>query len=87
MGEIGWQILLRFDMILKSKTGDILLGLLVLLALIAIGYMGEIKQDLTYHKLVDNRIILGIPNFWNVISSLSFLLVGFLGNPSYSYFG
>ena len=74
-------------MILKSKTGDILLGLLVLLALIAIGYMGEIKQDLTYHKLVDNRIILGIPNFWNVISSLSFLLVGFLGNPSYSYFG
>lgn len=38
-----------------------------------------IHQDETYHLFADSRTIFGIPNFWNVISNLPFLLVGAAG--------
>ena len=41
--------------------------------------MKPIVQDLSYHSFADKRSILGIQNFWNVISNLPFLLVGLLG--------
>ena len=38
-----------------------------------------IPQDQTYHQFADQRIIFGIPNFWNVVSNLPFLAVGAAG--------
>ena len=38
-----------------------------------------IPQDPQYHQFVDSRTILGIANFWNVISNLPFLVVGVAG--------
>lgn len=38
-----------------------------------------IAQDPSYHHFVDQRVILGIPNFWNVVSNLAFLVVGVMG--------
>lgn len=38
-----------------------------------------IPQDPAYHRLADARTFFGIPNFLNVASSASFLLVGALG--------
>lgn len=38
-----------------------------------------IPQDPAYHGFADSRTILGVPNFWNVVSNLPFLLVGLLG--------
>jgi hypothetical protein len=35
-----------------------------------------IPQDQSYHQFADQRTILGIPNFWNVVSNLPFLAVG-----------
>lgn len=32
-----------------------------------------------YHQLADARTVLGIPNFWNVVSNLPFLVAGVLG--------
>src|SRR5215468_7870367 len=32
-----------------------------------------ILQDQNYHQFADQRTILGIPNFWNVVSNLPFL--------------
>jgi hypothetical protein len=38
-----------------------------------------IPQDQSYHEFADQRTILGIPNFWNVVSNLPFLTVGAAG--------
>ena len=38
-----------------------------------------VSQDESFHLFADNRILLGIPNFWNVVSNLPFLLVGIAG--------
>jgi hypothetical protein len=36
-------------------------------------------QDPAYHGLADRRVILGIPNFGDVVSNVAFLLVGAAG--------
>ncbi len=41
--------------------------------------MPPIPQDQSYHQFADQRTILGIPNFWNVVSNLPFLVVGAAG--------
>lgn len=49
---------------------------------LAIGFLifyPPIYQDESYHAFADQRTILGIPNFWNVISNLGFLIVGVQG--------
>jgi hypothetical protein len=38
-----------------------------------------IVQDQNYHLFADGRAILGIPNFWNVVSNLPFAIVALLG--------
>lgn len=38
-----------------------------------------IRQDPGYHHFADARTLLGIPNFWNVISNLPFLLAAAFG--------
>ena len=38
-----------------------------------------IPQDPSYHQFADQRTILGVPNFWNVVSNLPFLAVGAAG--------
>jgi hypothetical protein len=36
-------------------------------------------QDPTYHLFADDRAFAGVPNFWNVVTNLPFLLVGAFG--------
>jgi len=60
------------------------LPVLVLLGLMATSLGGllllpPIPQDQSYHQFADQRTILGIPNFWNVVSNLPFLAVGVAG--------
>src|SRR5262245_27190595 len=38
-----------------------------------------VVQNQGYHAFADTRRLLGIPNFWNVVSNLPFVLVGILG--------
>ena len=38
-----------------------------------------ILQDPAYHLFADHRTLLGIPNFWNVITNLAFLAAALLG--------
>lgn len=42
-------------------------------------YAGPVAQDPAYHQFADTRRLLGINNFWNVVSNLPFLMVGILG--------
>ena len=48
-------------------------------AVLALALYGPIPQDPAYHVFADQRPLLGIPNFWNVISNLPLLIVGLVG--------
>ena len=58
-----------------------LLAFLVLMAASLIGLLllPPISQDQTYHDFADQRAILGIPHFWNVVSNLPFIAIGTAG--------
>ena len=52
------------------------------LGIVALGFvfcLPPIPQDQKYHAFADDRTMLGMPNFLNVASNLSFLVVGVLG--------
>jgi hypothetical protein len=38
-----------------------------------------VAQDQSYHGFADQRTFIGIPNFWNVVSNLPFVVVGAVG--------
>jgi hypothetical protein len=57
---------------------------LVFLILMAVSIIGllllpPITQNQNYHDFADQRTILGIPYFWNVVSNLPFIAVGATG--------
>lgn len=50
--------------------------------LVGIGVMfllSPIPQDPSYHQFSDVRALAGVPNFWNVVSNVAFLIVGCYG--------
>lgn len=55
------------------------LSALAALSLLVLLLLPPIPQSQSYHAFADRRMLLGIPNFWNVASNLPFLLVGTLG--------
>jgi hypothetical protein len=62
----------------KADKLKYLFGLSIL-AIIAVFLLPAIPQDQSYHSFADRRELFGIPNFWNVISNIPFLIVGILG--------
>lgn len=52
----------------------IVLGVLLFLIL-----MPPLPQNQSYHAFADQRTLLGIPNFWDVVSNLPFAVVGLIG--------
>lgn len=63
----------------KENTGFLLLTSLVFIAIIGMFLMQPIKQNEHYHSFSDELSLFAIPNFLNVVSNLSFLIVGFFG--------
>ncbi len=63
----------------REKTGYIILAILAILVLIVIIIASPIEQNQSYHKFSDDNTFFNVPNFWNVISNLPFMIVGFLG--------
>ncbi len=63
----------------KEKTGIALIAFVAVLGMVGVGMLEPIAQDVEYHLFKDRRVVLGIPNFWNVVSNLPFLLVGIMG--------
>ena len=53
--------------------------LLSMLALVVTLLSDPIAQDPLYHEFSDSRNLLSIPNFFNVVSNVPFLIVGLLG--------
>ncbi len=62
----------------SSPAIKVLVGL-VLIAAVAMFLLPAIPQDPGYHDFADDRTILGVPNFWNVVSNILFLPLGMLG--------
>ena len=48
-------------------------------AVLALALHAPIPQDPRYHSFADTRVILGVPNFWNVVTNVPFLFVGVAG--------
>lgn len=46
---------------------------------VAVAFLEPIAQPSAYHVFADRRRIWGVPNFWDVVSSLPFLAVGLAG--------
>ena len=64
---------------MHPKRKLLILVLISFMAFAAMFFVKPIPQDEAYHKFADQREILGIPNFWNVISNIPFFLVGLIG--------
>lgn len=48
-------------------------------ALMVVCMMAPLPQDTGYHDFADQRTMLGIPHFWNVVSNAPFAVVGIWG--------
>jgi Ceramidase len=56
----------------------LILGITVLSA-VTLFSINPIRQDSGYHLFADTRVIAQLPNFFNVVSNLPFLVIGFQG--------
>jgi hypothetical protein len=61
------------------STRTILLIALSAILVVAVFFIDPIPQDPSYHAFADSRLLLKIPNFWNVMSNIPFLIVGGAG--------
>jgi hypothetical protein len=52
---------------------------LLLVSIVALSFAGPHAQDPTYHDYGDQRFIMGIPYFWNVVSNLPMFFIGAYG--------
>lgn len=64
---------------MKVQIKLLLLGVITVLAIIAVVMQDPIPQDQLYHVFADRTTWLGVPNFANVISNVPFLFVGVFG--------
>jgi len=48
-------------------------------AIVVTVFLPRIPQDPHYHAFADTRTVAGVPNFWNVVSNLGFVIVGLGG--------
>ena len=60
-----------------SRELLILAALAASLAVLILGF-APIQQPSGYHDLADQRSILGIAHFWNVVSNAPFLVIGLI---------
>ena len=68
-------------MLVSAINSRHLLGLLafMLASLLGLFLLPPIIQNQNYHDFADQRTLLGIPNFWNVVSNIPFIGIGAVG--------
>ena len=52
---------------------------IVVVAIIVVFSIDPIAQDTGYHHFADQRGLINVPNFFDVISNLAFVIVGVMG--------
>lgn len=58
---------------------DSLIAALIIISFVSLFLLKPISQDLTYHMYADKRTLLGINNFFDVVSNLPFFFTGIIG--------
>ncbi|MCF6323777.1 MAG: ceramidase [Gammaproteobacteria bacterium] len=61
-----------------SNKIRIVIGLIIAV-IAAVFFVEPVPQDLAYHRFSDTNTLWGIPNFWNVLSNLPFMIAGLYG--------
>lgn len=51
----------------------------VVVGIVAMFFIPRIPQDPSYHDFIDQRRLFGIPNFWNMVTNIPFIIAGALG--------
>ena len=64
--------------LIRARPIPVLHGLTIA-SLVALLPLPPLLQNQAYHQFADQRELLGIPNFWNVVSNLLFVVVGAVG--------
>ena len=64
---------------IRKNWRELFLGAVTVGGIVAAFCFSPIPQDPAYHEFADRRALFGIPNFWNVFSNLSLVLVGAFG--------
>jgi hypothetical protein len=64
---------------MTRRTRIRILAIVSLGTIAAVFLHSPIPQSLDYHRFADRRTLLGIPNCFNVLSNVIFLVVGVLG--------
>lgn len=60
-----------------SKTYILLL--ISIAGILSVLLIEPIAQNQEYHSFADQRVLMSIPNFWNVVTNIPFLIVGIYG--------
>lgn len=63
----------------KYRLGIVITATIVICITVIVWAQGPIPQPIEYHNFEDSRTFLSIPNFFNVMSNLPFIIVGFMG--------
>ena len=64
----------------RSSNNRVLVFVSVMVvSIVGLLLLPPITQNQNYHDFADQRTILGIPHFWNVVSNLPFIAVGAAG--------
>jgi hypothetical protein len=64
---------------IRSHPLVFLFGLAAVSLLALFLFVPPVPQSQIYHGFADRRTLLGVPNFWNVVSNLPFIFVGAFG--------
>jgi hypothetical protein len=63
----------------KTNRGIVIFVGLMAVSLVALLLPPPLPRDQGYHDFADRRTLLGVPNFWNVVSNIPFIVIGALG--------
>jgi len=69
---------MRLDSAKTNRHVIVFVGLMAA-SLLALLLLPPIPQDQDYHQFADKRTSLGVPNFWNVVSNIPFIVIGAIG--------
>ena len=64
---------------MSIKLRYTILAVILLIIFIGLAIQEPIAQDPQYHNFADGRTLLGIPNFWDVMSNLPMGIIGIAG--------
>lgn len=64
---------------LKDSRPVLVFLVLMIASLVGLLLLPPIAQDQSYHDFADQRTLLGVPHFWNVVSNFPFIAIGAAG--------